>query len=69
MQERQGLTDKEKHDRQERTSDAARALTDIERAAREAKTARLREQRLKGETALPTASAPKPNRNWKTKKS
>ncbi|RWM87473.1 MAG: hypothetical protein EOR84_29435 [Mesorhizobium sp.] len=62
MQERQGLTDKEKHDRQERTSDAARALTDIERVAREAKTARLREQRLKAETALPIASAPKPKR-------
>ncbi|CAH2395618.1 hypothetical protein [Mesorhizobium ventifaucium] len=44
MQEKQGLTDKEKHDRQERTSDAARALTDIERVAREAKTARLRER-------------------------
>ncbi len=69
MQERQGLTDKEKHDRQERTSDAARALTDIERVARDAKTARLREQRLKAETALPAASAPKPKRNWKTKKS
>ncbi|RWN51271.1 MAG: hypothetical protein EOS04_25540 [Mesorhizobium sp.] len=65
MRERQGLTDKEKHDRQERTSDAARALTDIERVARDAKTARLREQRLKAETA----SAPKPTRHWKTKKS
>lgn len=69
MRERQGLTDKEKYDRQERTSDAARALTDIERVARDAKTARLREQRLKAETALPAASAPKPKRNSKTKKS
>lgn len=69
MRERQTFTHKEKHDRQERTSDAARALADIERIARDAKTARLREQRLKAETALPAASAPKPKRNWKTKKS
>ncbi|RWK44378.1 hypothetical protein [Mesorhizobium sp.] len=65
VRERQSFTHKEQHDRHERTSDDARALTDIERVARDAKTARLREQRLKAETALPAASAPKPKRNWK----
>lgn len=63
MRERQGLTHQEKYDRQERTSDAARALTDIERAARNAKTARLREQRLKAETARPAALVAKPKKN------
>lgn len=57
MRERQTFTDKEKQDRRERTSDSARELIEVERAAREAKTARLREQRLKG--ALPAASASK----------
>ncbi|WP_254020070.1 hypothetical protein [Mesorhizobium escarrei] len=66
MQERQGLTDKEKHDRRERTSDAARTATDIERTARDAKTARLREQRLKA--ALPAAPASKAKTTWKGKK-
>ncbi|RWN98544.1 MAG: hypothetical protein E5Y61_20070 [Mesorhizobium sp.] len=67
MRERQAFTDKEKQDRKERTSDAARELIEVERAARDAKTARLREQRLRTETALPPA--PKPKRNWKIKKS
>ncbi|SJM33276.1 conserved hypothetical protein [Mesorhizobium delmotii] len=69
MRERQGFTDKERHDRQERTSDAARAFTDFERVAREAKTARLRQQRLKAETALPAELAAKPKRNRKDKRS
>ncbi|MER8834772.1 hypothetical protein [Mesorhizobium sp. M0909] len=37
-------------DTTERTSDAARALIDDERTARDAKTARVREQRLRAET-------------------
>ncbi|TIM04684.1 MAG: hypothetical protein E5Y67_33090 [Mesorhizobium sp.] len=57
-----------KHDRQEHTSDAARALIEVERLARDAKTARLREQRLKAETTLPAESAAKPKRNRKDKK-
>jgi hypothetical protein len=65
MREMQGsITDKEKHDRRERTSDAARELIEVERAARDAKTARLREQRLKA--ALPVAS--KAKSSWKCKK-
>jgi hypothetical protein len=63
MRERQGLTDKEKHDRRERTSDAARELIEVERAARDAKTVRLREQRLKA--ALPVASKAKTCRKRK----
>jgi hypothetical protein len=58
---RGGLTDKEKYDRRERTSDAARELIEVERAARDAKTARLREQRLKAEIACATP-APKKKR-------
>lgn len=49
MRERQAFTDKEKQDRTERTSDAARELIEGKRVARDAKTARLREQRLKAE--------------------
>ncbi|TIT17711.1 MAG: hypothetical protein E5W70_31585, partial [Mesorhizobium sp.] len=37
----------QRDEREQRTSDAARSLIDVERAARDAKTARLREQRLK----------------------
>ncbi|TIX46642.1 MAG: hypothetical protein E5W81_00250 [Mesorhizobium sp.] len=39
----------QRDEREQRTSDAARSLIDVERAARDAKTARLREQRLKAE--------------------
>ncbi|RUV75902.1 MAG: hypothetical protein EOR30_17185 [Mesorhizobium sp.] len=71
MREKQALTDKEKHDRRERTSDAARELIEVERMARDAKTARLREQRLKAEIAFPEASAAEPTpapKNRKTAK-
>jgi hypothetical protein len=62
MREMQGsITDKEKHDRRERTSDAARKLIEVERAARDAKTARLREQRLNAEIPC-AAPAPKNKR-------
>lgn len=67
MRQRQAFTDKEKQDRKQRTSDAARELIEVERAARDAKTARLREQRLRTETALPGEPAPKPKRNWKSR--
>ncbi|OWK19945.1 hypothetical protein AJ88_34705 [Mesorhizobium amorphae CCBAU 01583] len=66
MRERQTFTDKEKQDRKERTSDAARELIEVERTARDAKTARLREQRLKA--ALPVASASKAKTSRKGKK-
>ncbi|MDF3168868.1 MULTISPECIES: hypothetical protein [unclassified Mesorhizobium] len=44
-------------DRRERTSNAARELLETERLARQAKTARLREQRL---AAAPAAKSPPP---------
>lgn len=58
MRQQQALTDKEKQDRKERTSDAAPEFIEVERAARDAKTARLREQRLRTETAIAAAPAP-----------
>lgn len=61
MREGQRLTEKERRDRKERTSDAARELMEVERVARDAKAARLREQRLKAE--IPCARpAPKNKR-------
>ena len=66
MRDRQTFTDKEKQARKERTSDAARELIEVERTARDAKTARLREQRLKA--ALPAAPASKAKTTRKGKK-
>ncbi|MBZ9701723.1 MULTISPECIES: hypothetical protein [unclassified Mesorhizobium] len=61
MRKRQRFTEKEKQDRTERTSDAARELIEVERAARDAKTARLREQRLTPDIPY-TTSAPRKKR-------
>ncbi|TPM98453.1 hypothetical protein [Mesorhizobium sp. B2-1-5] len=61
MRKRQRFTEKEKQDRTERTSDAARELIEVERAARDAKTARLREQRLTADIPY-ASSAPRKKR-------
>lgn len=61
MREGQRLTEKERRDRKERTSDAARELIEVERAERDEKTARLREKRLKAEIPCATP-APKKKR-------
>jgi hypothetical protein len=45
-------THRDRKEREERMSLTARALTDVERAARKAKTARLREQRLGAEAGV-----------------
>jgi hypothetical protein len=45
-------THRDRKEREDRISLNARALTEVERAARKAKTARLREQRLEAEAGL-----------------